>query len=192
MGSDPVSVSIHFTYIQYTRKMNSGTVYSFLRALPLLLLLISLPVTADHPIEVIQLKSHLLDEILPVNSPLIGEDATATGRGDKLVLKAAPEKDREIRKLLLEIDRPPRRLLITVSTQGDSMQGSSGFSAGADIKTGDRQIRINAPKHGGDDTRVYARIHDSNGRRSLSSGQKVTGPGGASSLYSQRYKHPVS
>jgi hypothetical protein len=153
--------------------MNTDTGCSLLRAFPLLLLLISLPVAADYPIEVIQLKSRPLDEILPVINPLLGEDGTATGMGDKLVLKAAPEQVREIRQLLLEIDRPPRRLLITVSTQGDSTRGSSGYSAGADIKAGDGRIRINSPGHGGDDTRVDVRLHDSSDRHSLSSGQKV-------------------
>ena len=151
--------------------MKSGNVVSFLCAL--LLLLVGMPVLADYPIEVIQLKSRPLDEILPVIRPLLGEDGTATGMGNNLVLKASPEQVRDIRKLLLEIDRPPRRLLITVSTQGDSTLGSSGYSAGADIQTDNGKIRINSPQHRGDDSRAHVFIHDSSGRRTSSSGQKV-------------------
>jgi len=157
----------------YNKKMNPGVIPSFIRFLPLLLMLVSQPAPADYPIEVIQLKSRPLEEILPVVRPLLGADGTATGMGSNLVLKAAPDQVREIRKLLLEIDRPPRRLLITVNTQGSGTRGSSGYSAGADIKTGDGQFRINSPDHAGDDSRAHVSIHDSSGRSTRSSGQKV-------------------
>lgn len=145
----------------------------FLRTVPLLLLLVSQAASADYPIEVIELKSRPLEEILPVIRPLIGVDGTATGMGNSLVLKAAPQQVREVRKLLLEIDRPPRRLLITVSKQGDSTRGLSGYSAGADIRTGDGQISINSPGHAVDETRARVHIYDSNGRHRRTTGQKV-------------------
>jgi hypothetical protein len=153
--------------------MRSDAIYSFIRTLPLLLLLNSQLALADYPIEVIELKSRSLEEILPLVRPLIGADGAATGMGNNLVLKAAPGQVSEIRKLLLEIDRPPRRLLITVSTQGDSTLGSSGYSAGADIVTDHGRISINSPKHAVDETRARVHIHDSSGRRTDSSGQKV-------------------
>jgi len=37
---------------------------------------------ADYPIEVIELKSRPLDEILPVIQPFIGADGTVTGAGE--------------------------------------------------------------------------------------------------------------
>lgn len=143
------------------------------RTIALLPFLSSQLAAADYPIEVIQLTSRPLEEILPVIRPLIGTDGTATGMGNSLVLKAAPEHVREIRKLLLEIDHPPRRLLITVNKQGNSTRASSGYSASADIRAGDGQISINSPGHTVGETRARVRIHDSNKQRTRTSGQKV-------------------
>ena len=162
-----------------------------MRSVPLLLLFGSQAATADYPIEVIQLKSRPLEEILPVIRPLIGADGTATGMGNSLVLKAAPAQVREIRKLLLEIDRPPRRLLITVSKQGDSARGSSGYSAGADIRTGDGQISINSPGRAVDETRARVRIHDSSDQRTRMSGQQVQALEGRSAFIASGSRIPV-
>lgn len=157
----------------------------------LLPLLNSYPASADYPIEVIQLTSRPLEEILPVIRPLIGVDGTATGMGNSLVLKAAPEQVREIRKLLLEIDRPPKRLLITVSKQGDSARASSGSSASADIRAGDGQISINSPGHAVDETRARVRIHDSNNQRTRTAGQKVQALEGRPAFIASGSRFPV-
>jgi hypothetical protein len=157
----------------------------------LLLLLVSQTAPADYPIEVIELKSRPLEEILPVIRPLIGADGTATGMGNSLVLKAAPQQVREVRKLLLEIDRPPRRLLITVSKQGDSTRGLSGYSAGADIRTGDGQISINSPGYPVDETRARVHIYDSNGRYRRTTGQKVQALEGRPAFIASGTRIPV-
>jgi hypothetical protein len=144
-----------------------------LNLMVLSLLMFSRTVPADYPIEVIELKARPLEEVLPVIRPLLGPGATATGMGNNLILKAAPAQVRQIRQLLHEIDRPPRRLLILVSKQGDRAQSSSGYSAGADIRTGDTQISINSPGYPVDETRARLFIHDDDGQRSRNIGQKV-------------------
>lgn len=163
----------------------------FLRTFALWLLLNCPAASADYPIEVIQLKSRPLEDILPVIRPLIGSDGTATGMGNSLVLKAAPGDVREIRKLLLEIDRPPRRLLITVNKQGDSARASSGYSASADIRAGDGQISINSPGYPVDETRARVRIHDSNRQRTRTAGQKVQALEGRPAFIASGSRIPV-
>ena len=128
---------------------------------------------ADYPIEVIGLKARPLQDILPVIRPLLGPGETATGMGNNLVIKAAPARVSQIRELLREIDRPPRRLLITVRKQGDSSYRSRGYSAEADIRAGDTQIGINSPGYPVDETRARIRIHDDDGRQSRNIGQQV-------------------
>jgi hypothetical protein len=71
------------------------------------------PVLADYPIEVIQLHSRTYEEILSVIKPFVGSDGTVTGMGSNLVIKAAPARVSEIKRLLSELDRPPKRLRIT-------------------------------------------------------------------------------
>ena len=118
------------------------------------------PVLSDYPIEVIQLKSRPLDEILPVIEPLAGVDATVTGMGNYLVIKASPARVKEIRQLLVTLDRPPRRLVISVGKQADIIQGTSGYRANADIKAGDSRFSINSPGYPVDRSRAHVRIHD--------------------------------
>ncbi|MGB5259115.1 MAG: secretin N-terminal domain-containing protein [Gammaproteobacteria bacterium] len=159
--------------------------------IPLLLLLVSQAVSADYPIEVIELKSRPLEEILPVIRPLIGADGTATGMGNNLVLKASPEQVREVRQLLREIDRPPKRLLITVSKQGESTRGSSGYSAGADIRAGDGQISINSPGRAVDETRARVHIYGTNGQQSRTTGQQVQALEGRPAFIASGTRIPV-
>jgi len=120
-------------------------------------------VLADYPIEVIELQARPLEEILPVIRPFAGPDGTVTGMGNRLVIRAAPARIREIRQLLGELDRPPRRLLITVGNRDDRMASSSGYDASADIRAGDAQIGINSPRRRPvDGTRARIDLHDRN------------------------------
>ena len=164
---------------------------SFLRFIPLCFLIYSQTVVADYPIEVIQLKARPLEEVLPVVRTLIGADETATGMGSSLVLKASPEHVRDVRKLLLEIDRPPKRLLITVSKQGDLARRSSGYTASADIKAGDGQISINSPGRAVDETSARVRIHDSSDQRKRVTGQRVQGLEGRPAFIASGSRIPV-
>jgi len=123
-------------------------------------LLVSAPGLSDYPIEVIELRSRPLEEILPVIQPFVGAEDTVTGMGNNLVIKASPAKVQEIRRLLETLDRPPRRLVISVGKQGDVSSSSSGYRASADIKAGDSRFSINSPGHPTDSSRAQVRIHD--------------------------------
>ena len=130
-------------------------------------------VLADYPIEVIELKSRPLDEIMPVIKPFAGADGTVTGMGNNLIIKASPARVKEIRQLLLNLDRPPRRLLITVGNQGDATRSASGYRASADIKAGDGRFSINSPAAPADGSRAQIRLHDRNVQRAQTSRYRV-------------------
>lgn len=136
-------------------------------------LAISPPGFSDYPIEVIELKSRPLDEILPVIQPFAGADGTVTGMGNNLVIKASPARVKEIRQLLVNLDRPPRRLLITVGNQDDVARSSSGYRASADIKAGDSRFSINSPGYPVDSSRAHVVIHDRNVQRAQTSRSRV-------------------
>jgi type II secretory pathway component GspD/PulD (secretin) len=131
------------------------------------------PVFADYPIEVIQLHSRTYEEILPVIQPFIGSDGTVTGMGTSLVIKAAPAQVSEIKQLLSELDRPPKRLRITVGKGEDRARSSSGYRASADIKAGNSQISINSPGFPVDSSRAHVRLHDQSSTTAQSSQQFV-------------------
>lgn len=128
---------------------------------------------SDYPIEVIELKSRSLDEILPVIQPFAGADGTVTGMGNNLIIKAPPARVKEIRRLLVNLDRPPRRLVITVGNQDDVTRSASGYRASADIKAGDSRFSVNSPGYPVDSSRAHIRLHDSNVQRAQTSRSRV-------------------
>jgi hypothetical protein len=134
---------------------------------------ISMPVLSDYPIEVIELKARPLDEILPVIQPFAGADGMVTGMGNTLVIKASPARVEEIRQLLLSLDRPPQRLLITVGNQDNVTGRSSGYRASADVKAGDSRISVNSPGHPVDSSRAHIRLHDRDVQRAQTSRYQV-------------------
>jgi hypothetical protein len=161
-----------------------------------LLLLLGLacgrPVYADYPIEVIELQSRTLEEVIPVIRPLLGPNDSVTGMGNNLVLKAPPERIQQVRQLLVQLDRPPQRLLITVGNQGDVARSSRGYTGSADIKTGDGQISINSPGKPVDSTTARIRLHDNATQRSSTSGYQVQALEGRPAWINSGTRVPVS
>ena len=146
---------------------------------------------ADYPIEIIELRARTLDEVLPVVRPLVGADATVTGMGSQLIIKASPAQVEAVRKLLAEIDRPPKRLLISVSTEGEASGTSFGYAGSADIKIGNGQVGINTPGGPVADSRARIAMHDSDSRRTRGSGQQVQALEGRPAYISAGTQLPV-
>lgn len=147
--------------------------------------------SADYPIEVIELKARMLDEVLPVVRSLVDGDATVTGMGNKLIVKASPAQVEAIRKVLTEIDRPPKRLLITVSNQGEDVSRSSGYTASADIKVGEGQIGINSPGRPVEDSQARFTLHDADSHRARTGSQQVQALEGRPAYISSGVRIPV-
>ncbi|MGD8631342.1 MAG: hypothetical protein PVH38_10510 [Gammaproteobacteria bacterium] len=149
-------------------------------------------VYADYPIEVIELQYRTLDEVIPVIRPLLGANDSVTGMGNNLVLKAPAERIRQVRQLLVQLDRPPQRLLITVGNEGEVARSSRGYSGSADIKSGDGQISINSPGRPVDESSVRIRLHDRTTQRSSKSGYQVQVLEGRPAYISSGVRVPVS
>jgi len=148
-------------------------------------------VLADYPIEVIELNASTLDEVLPVVRPLVSGDAAVTGMGNNLIIKASPAQVEAVRKVLAEIDRPPKRLLITVSNQGEDSGSSSGYAGSADIKIGQGQVGINSPGRPVGDSRARIELHDSDSRRVRTTSQQVQALEGRPAYISAGAQVPV-
>lgn len=146
---------------------------------------------ADYPIEVIELKSRPYEEILPLVQPFVGSDGTVTGMGNSLVIKAAPERVSEIKRLLANFDRPPKRLRIIVGDREDRARSSSGYRASADIKTGNGQISINSPGYPVDSSRGELRLHDRQSTTTQSSQQFVQAMEGQPAYISSGLQVPL-
>ncbi len=150
------------------------------------------PVLADYPIEVIELQSRSVDEILPLLRSFAGGDASLTGIGNKLVIKAPPRQVQEIRQLLAELDRPPRQLRITVNKGEDGLHDSRGYNASADIRLGDNsQISINSPGKPVDSSRAHVYLRDRSTTTSRTSQQFVQAMEGQPAFISSGLRVPL-
>ena len=69
---------------------------------------------AQQALEIIPLKHRTVDQVLPVLRPLLEPGATLSGSRGQLLLRASAANVAEIRQALDAIDRPSRRLQISV------------------------------------------------------------------------------
>lgn len=71
-------------------------------------------VSAQHALEIISLRHRTVEQVLPVLQPLVEPGGTLSGTRGQLFLRASPGNVAEIRRALEAIDRPSRRLQISV------------------------------------------------------------------------------
>lgn len=83
--------------------------------------------------EVIQLNFRMAQDILPVVQSVLGEQGRATAYGNQLIVNASDDKIAELRAVLEQIDTQPRRLLISVDTQGQQYNRERGYQTDATI-----------------------------------------------------------
>lgn len=108
----------------------------------LLLVLLSVGnAAADYPLEIIDLKGRPAKDVVPLIKPFAGPDGTVVGKDNKLIVRAAPDRMREIRKILAEIDRPLRRLMISVRRGYPQERTGQRFAYGTNLETGDNERR---------------------------------------------------
>jgi len=91
---------------------------------------------ADYPLEIVELQGRQSDEMIPIIRPLVGADGVVTGTGNKLIVRTSPQRMQQIREVLQQLDRPPRRLMIYVRqgrlTRADLAYAAAGVNLGGD------------------------------------------------------------
>ena len=91
-----------------------------------LILLLCSSTLAQAASEVIQLNFRMAQDILPVAQSVLGSDGRASAYGNQLIVNASQDKIAELRSVLERIDIQPRRLLITVDSQGNQHNSERG------------------------------------------------------------------
>ncbi|WP_428634379.1 secretin N-terminal domain-containing protein [Sedimenticola sp.] len=69
---------------------------------------------ADYPLEIIQLNSRPVAEVIPILKPFIDKDGSIAGMNNQLIIRTSPDNLVEIKQILRRIDQPPRMLQISV------------------------------------------------------------------------------
>jgi type II secretory pathway component GspD/PulD (secretin) len=105
-----------------------------------LAVLIAAPVTGQGALEIIALRHRTAEQVLPALRPLMEPGATLTGHGTQLIVRASPANLEELRRALQAIDRPLRRLQISVRVDDAFEQSAQGIEA--DGRISNRSARI--------------------------------------------------
>lgn len=79
-----------------------------------LLISIAASAAAQAVLEVIPLGYRTADQVIPVLRPLLDPQGTISGHQNQLIVRTTPRNLEELKRVLATLDRPPRRLLITV------------------------------------------------------------------------------
>ncbi len=96
------------------------------------LLLLAQHCLAEREITAIALQYSVPEQIIPALQPYLEPDTSIQGFRNQLIINASDSELRKIKKLLAELDRRPRQLLISLKRDGYSMattnQGSFSYS----------------------------------------------------------------
>jgi type II secretory pathway component GspD/PulD (secretin) len=112
------------------------------RTLGAVLLLVVPAAFAQQSLEVISLRYRTADQVLDTLRPLVEPGGTLTGQGNQLIVRVSPDNLAEIRRALDAIDRPQRRLQISVRL--DSAGQASRRDLGASSAPTSRNRSISA------------------------------------------------
>lgn len=98
---------------------------------------------AADRVEIFTLKHRTSNEIIPIIKPLLGKDAAITGQGFNLIVRAPTSSLEQVRDIIAQLDRAPRRLRISVRPQQAEAPSRQDLGASGTIRSGDAEIQLN-------------------------------------------------
>ncbi|TAJ95999.1 MAG: hypothetical protein EPO31_00855 [Gammaproteobacteria bacterium] len=116
---------------------------------------------AGMRVEVIPLNHRTVEELVPIIRPLLTEGGSVTGMNDQLIVKTDDANLEDIKRILETLDRPLRRLMITVSqdiaTTGlDAAAGAAGqWRTGTRGREGDLRLDAGIASTGNTDNNDF-------------------------------------
>lgn len=96
------------------------------RALVLAFVLAVLSGERAAALEVLELKAADAADLITIIEPLLTEQESVSGAGDKLILDATPDRVTELRRIVERFDRVPQLLRITVRQGAGDLRALSG------------------------------------------------------------------
>ena len=104
---------------------------------------------AQQQLEIIDLKSRTAEQVLPQLRPFVEPGGTLSGMNNQVFIRASEANRRQIKELLAAIDRPPRRLLISVRQDADSTATARGGEVSGRVTSGDVRVESRRTVVGG-------------------------------------------
>lgn len=109
----------------------------------------SLNAYAETEFKIISLQHRFASDLLPTISPMVGPGGTATGMQNQLILRASPERMRDIESIIesLDVARVNRRITVSTSnnieTQQNRTEASGTIRKGNISISNDRRVAPN-------------------------------------------------
>ncbi len=143
---------------------------------------------ADLVLEVLALKYRPVEQVLPVLQPLVPQPGTVSGMNGQLIVRATPANLAEIKRILAILDRPPRRLMITVRQDVDRDEAATGAGVSGTIRTEPRQASEDSNRVSGS---VTARAYSTQTARNERYTQQIQVTEGNAATINVGYSIPV-
>ena len=99
---------------------------------------------AQQALEIIPLRHRTVEQVLPALQPLVEPGGTLSGSRGQLFLRASPANVTEIKRALEAIDRPARRLQVSVRFDDALARERRGIEASGTIGSGGARVGITA------------------------------------------------
>ena len=99
---------------------------------------------AQHALEILPLRHRTVDQVLPALRPLVEPGGTLSGQSGQLFVRASPANLAEIRQALAAIDRPLRRLQISVRFGDAGRAASQDLGASGRISNRGTRVEVHA------------------------------------------------
>ena len=100
------------------------------------------PVSAQNTLEIIPLRHRTAEQVLPALRAVMEPGATLTGQGTQLIVRTSPGNLDELRRALEAIDRPLRRLQISVRLDEALDSASRSVEAGGRVSSRGSRVEI--------------------------------------------------
>lgn len=112
---------------------------------------ISLVINAETEFKIITLQHRFANDLLPIISPMVGAEGSATGMDNQLILRATPERMREIEATVTKLDAARVNRKITVKSDNNIQTQQERTEAGGNVKVGKVTVANNrrAPPNSG-------------------------------------------
>ena len=112
-----------------------------MKKLLFVLLLLSLPMvatltSAETEFKIFTLQHRFASDLLPMVDPMVGADGTANGIDNQLIIRAQPERMREIEAIVAQMDAARVNRKITVSTSNNMRIERDVIEANGKVKVG--------------------------------------------------------